>query len=134
MNSKPEEIDVLDRKIQQLEIEKVAFKREKDKSKVEQINKQLADLEEERNQYMAKWEGEKEIIAKVQQIKQEIESYKFEAESAERNGDLGKVAEIRYGALPAAEKVLLETIKELKDYEQEGKRLVREEITSEDIA
>jgi len=134
MNSKPEEIDVLDRKIQQLEIEKVAFKREKDKSKVEQINKQLADLEEERNQYMAKWEGEKEIIAKVQQIKQEVESYKFEAESAERNGDLGKVAEIRYGALPAAEKVLLETIKELKDYEQEGKRLVREEITSEDIA
>jgi ATP-dependent Clp protease ATP-binding subunit ClpB len=134
MNSKPEEIDVLDRKIQQLEIEKVAFKREKDKSKVEQINKQLADLEEERNQYMAKWEGEKEIIAKVQQIKQEIESYKFEAESAERNGDLGKVAEIRYGALPEAEKVLLETINELKDYEQEGKRLVREEITSEDIA
>ena len=134
MNSKPEEIDVLDRKIQQLEIEKVAFKREKDKSKVEQINKQLADLEEERNQYMAKWEGEKEIIAKVQQIKQEIESYKFEAESAERNGDLGKVAEIRYGALPEAEKVLLETINELRDYEQEGKRLVREEITSEDIA
>ena len=134
MNSKPEEIDVLDRKIQQLEIEKVAFKREKDKSKVEQINKQLADLEEERNQYMAKWEGEKEIIAKVQQIKQEIESYKFEAERAERNSDLGKVAEIRYGALPKAEKVLLETINELKDYEQEGKRLVREEITSEDIA
>jgi ATP-dependent Clp protease ATP-binding subunit ClpB len=134
MNSKPEEIDVLDRKIQQFEIEKVAFKREKDKSKVEQINKQLADLEEERNQYMAKWEGEKEIIAKVQQIKQEIESYKFEAESAERNGDLGKVAEIRYGALPEAEKVLLENINELKDYEQEGKRLVREEITSEDIA
>ncbi|MCJ7716017.1 MAG: ATP-dependent chaperone ClpB [Anaerolineales bacterium] len=134
MNSKPEEIDVLDRKIQQLEIEKVAFKREKDKSKVEQINKQLADLEEERNQYMAKWEGEKEIIAKVQQIKQEIESFKFEAERAERNSDLGKVAEIRYGALPKAEKVLLETINELKDYEQEGKRLVREEITSEDIA
>jgi ATP-dependent Clp protease ATP-binding subunit ClpB len=134
MNSKPEEIDVLDRKIQQLEIEKVAFKREKDKSKVEQINKQLADLEEEQNQYMAKWEGEKEIIAKVQQIKQEIESLKFEAERAERNSDLGKVAEIRYGALPKAEKVLLETINELKDYEQEGKRLVREEITSEDIA
>ena len=134
MNSKPEEIDVLDRKIQQLEIEKVAFKREKDKTKVEQIIKQLANLEEMRKQYMAKWEGEKKIIEKVQQIKQEIESYKFEAERAERNGDLGKVAEIRYGTLPKAEKVLSETINELKEYDLEGKRLVREEVTSEDIA
>jgi ATP-dependent Clp protease ATP-binding subunit ClpB len=134
MNSKPEEIDVLDRKIQQLEIEKVAFKREKDKAKVELINKQLADLEEERKQYMAKWEGEKKIIVKVQKIKQEIEASKFEAERAERNGDFGKVAEIRYGTLPGAEKVLSETIAELKAYDLEGKRMLREEITSEDIA
>lgn len=134
MNSKPEEIDVLERKIQQLEIEKVAFKREKDKTRVELINKQLADLEESRKQFMAIWEGEKNIISQVQKLKQSIEGFKLEAEKAERNGDFGKVAEIRYGTLPEAERVLENTIKELKAFDLQGKRLVREEITSEDIA
>ncbi|MCF8378914.1 MAG: AAA family ATPase [Bacteroidales bacterium] len=134
MNSKPEEIDVLERKIQQLEIEKVAFKREKDKSRVDSINKQLADLEEARKQFMAKWEGEKKIISQVQLLKQNIESFKLEAERAERNGDFGRVAEIRYGTLPEAELVLEKTIHELKNYDLQGKRLVREEVTSEDIA
>jgi len=134
MNSRPESIDTLERKIQQLEIEKEAFKREKDKSRVEAISRQLADLKEELNQLMAVWKDEKEIVSKIQQIKQRLEELKFEAEKAERESNLGRVAEIRYGELPAAEKQLEETIERFREYEKEGKRLVREEITSEDIA
>ena len=134
MNSKPEEIDVLDRKIQQLEIEKVAFKREKDKEKVERIKQQLAELEEERKQLNALWEEEKNVVTEIQNIKQKIENYRYEAEKAERETNLGKVAEIRYGLLPEAESMLEKAIDKLPHYEKEGKRLVREEITSEDIA
>ncbi|MGM0463514.1 MAG: ATP-dependent chaperone ClpB [Bacteroidota bacterium] len=134
MNSKPEELDILDRKIQQLEIEKVAFKREKDKEKVDARNRQLAELEDERKQLTALWEEEKSVVNDIQKIKQKIEDYRYQAEKAERQSDLGKVAEIRYGQLPEAEAELKKAIEKLQDYEKEGKRLVREEITSEDIA
>lgn len=134
MNSKPEEIDILDRKIQQLEIEKVAFKREKDKERVEKIKEQLAGMEEERKQLTALWEEEKNVVSEIQNIKQQIEDYRYQAEKAERESNLGKVAEIRYGLLPEAEEKLKKAIEKLQDYENDGKRLVREEITSEDIA
>jgi len=134
MNSKPEELDVLERKIQQLEIEREAFKREKDEEKLKQINKQLAELEEERSELMALWMQEKEAVQNIQKIKEEIESLKFEAEKAEREGDLTRVAEIRYSKLPDAEKRLKDAIAKFHEYEEEGKRLVREEVTAEDIA
>ncbi|GAB4246402.1 MAG: ATP-dependent chaperone ClpB [Ekhidna sp.] len=134
MNSKPEEIDILDRKIQQLEIEREAFKREKDKERLKHIAKQLADLEEERKQLMALWEDEKSVVVNIQSIKQTIEDLKYQAEKAEREGDLGKVAEIRYGELPKKEEELKEAVAKLQEYETKGKRLVREEITAEDIA
>ncbi|MEE4213721.1 MAG: ATP-dependent chaperone ClpB [Bacteroidales bacterium] len=134
INSKPEEIDVLDRKIQQLEIEKVAFKREKEKDRVEKIKEQLADLEDERKQLTALWEEEKNVVNEIQNIKQQIEDYRYQAEKAERESNLAKVAEIRYGLLPKAEENLKNAIEKLQHYEKDGKRLVREEITSEDIA
>jgi ATP-dependent Clp protease ATP-binding subunit ClpB len=134
MNSKPESIDILERKIQQLEIEREAFKREKDKDRVEQLSRQIADLEDEHKQLMATWADEKAVVEKIQQIKQQIEDLKYRAEKAERDSDLGSVAEIRYGQLPAAEEKLKSTIGKLQEYEKEGKRLVREEITSGDIA
>ena len=134
MNSKPESIDTLERKIQQLEIEREAFKREKDKERVEQLSRQIADLEDEHKQLMANWVDEKSIVEKIQTIKQRIEELKYQAERAERESDLGKVAEIRYGQLPSAEDDLKSTIAKLQEYEQEGRRLVREEITAEDIA
>lgn len=134
MNSKPEEIDALDRRIQQLEIEKVAFKREKDEQKLKQIGSQLAELESERKQLMALWQDEKNIVEKIQKIKTDIEGLKYQADRAERDGDLGRVAEIRYGSLPEAEAELKATVEKMKEYDREGKRLVREEVTSEDIA
>ncbi|GAA0892722.1 ATP-dependent chaperone ClpB [Fulvivirga kasyanovii] len=134
MNSKPEEIDVLDRKIQQLEIEREAFKREKDKERLKHIAKQLADLEEERKQLVAMWEDEKAVVVNIQTIKQSIEDLKYQAEKAEREGDFGKVAEIRYGELPKKEEELKKAVSKLQTYETKGKRLVREEITAEDIA
>lgn len=134
MNSRPESIDTLERKIQQLEIEKEAFKREKDKSRVESISRQLADLQDEHKQLMAVWKEEKDIVTNIQKIKQQVEDLKLEADRAERDSNLGRVAEIRYGELPAAEKKLSETIETLKSYEKDGRRMVREEITSEDIA
>jgi ATP-dependent Clp protease ATP-binding subunit ClpB len=134
MNSKPEAIDTLERKIQQLEIEREAFKREKDKARVEQLSRQIADLEDEHKQLMATWVDEKSIVEKIQTIKQQIEELKYRAEKAERESDLGTVAEIRYGQLPSAEAELQSTIDKLHQVESDGKRLVREEITAEDIA
>jgi len=134
MNSKPEEIDMLDRKIQQLEIEREAFKREKDKERLKHIAKQLADLEEERKQLMALWEDEKAVVVNIQTIKQSIEDLKYQAEKAEREADFGKVAEIRYGDLPNKDRELKNAVAKLQEYETKGKRLVREEITAEDIA
>ena len=134
MNSKPESIDTLERKIQQLEIEREAVKREKDKTRVEQLSRQIADLEDEHKQLMATWVDEKSIVEKIQEIKKHIEELRYRAEKSERESDLAAVAEIRYGQLPAAEEELARTISKLQEYEKEGKRLVREEITAEDIA
>ncbi len=134
MNSKPVSIDILERKIQQLEIEREAVKREKDKVRVEQISRQLADLEDEHKQLMATWVDEKAIVEKIQKVKQTIEQLRYQAEKAERESDLGTVAEIRYGQLPAAEEELASTIAKLQEYEEKGHRMVREEITAEDIA
>jgi len=134
MNSKPVAIDALDRKIQQLEIEREAFKREKDKGHLEDIGRHLSELEDERNQLSAQWQREKKVVSDIQNTKQEIENLKYQAEKAEREGNLGMVAEIRYGQLPRAEENLVKFVEKLNLYEGEGKRLVREEITSEDIA
>jgi len=125
MNSKPEVIDALDRRIQQLEIEREAFKREKDKTRVEQIGKQLSELEEEHKQLTARWQSEKDVVSLIQKTKQRIEDLKFQAERAERDGDLGMVAEIRYGQLPLAEENLKEYIAQLHRNEADGNKLVR---------
>ncbi|WP_296313822.1 ATP-dependent chaperone ClpB [Winogradskyella sp. UBA3174] len=132
INSKPEELDVLDRKVMQLEIELEAIKREKDESKLKSLKADLANLKEERNELNAKWKSEKEIVEKVQTIKQDIENYKLEAERAERDGDYGKVAEIRYGKIKEATVELEKFQKQLS--EQQETSMIKEEVTYEDIA
>ncbi len=132
INSKPEELDVLDRKIMQLEIEHEAIKREQDETKLKSIKSELANLKEERNELNAKWKSEKETVENVQNIKQEIENYKLEAERAEREGDYGKVAEIRYGKIKEATEKLENFQKEL--VAQQETALIKEEVTYEDIA
>lgn len=134
INSKPEELDVLDRKIMQLEIELEAIKRENDETKVKSINADLANLKEERNEVFAKWESEKSVVDNVQNTKEEIENYKQEAEKAERDGDYGRVAELRYGKIKEAQKKLEELQKELQQQQDNGKSLIKEEVTNEDIA
>jgi ATP-dependent Clp protease ATP-binding subunit ClpB len=132
INSKPEELDVLDRKIMQLEIEIEAIKREKDEKKLKTLRKELANLQEERESIYAKWKSEKDIIEEIQKAKENIENYKAEAERAEREGNYGLVAEIRYGKIQKEE----ETLKELqaKLAENQENALIKEEVTSEDIA
>ncbi|MDB9783060.1 AAA family ATPase, partial [Winogradskyella sp.] len=132
INSKPEELDVLDRKIMQLEIEHEAIKREKDETKLKGLKADLANLKEERNELNAKWMSEKEVVDNVQNIKEEIENFKIEAERAERDGDYGKVAEIRYGKIKDAIEKLEKYQKELAN--QQGTSLIKEEVTYEDIA
>ena len=132
INSKPEELDVLDRKIMQLEIEHEAIKREKDETKLKSLKAELANLKEERNELNAKWKNKKEVVENVQNIKQEIENYKLEAERAEREGDYGKVAEIRYGKVKEATEALEKFQKQLA--EQQETALIKEEVTYEDIA
>ena len=132
INSKPEELDVLDRKIMQLEIEHEAIKREKDETKLKSLKADLANLKEERNELNAKWKSEKEVVENVQNIKQEIENYKLEAERAERDGDYGKVAEIRYGKIKEATEQLEKFQKELSEHKETA--LIKEEVTYEDIA
>ncbi|MCA0152803.1 ATP-dependent chaperone ClpB [Winogradskyella vincentii] len=132
INSKPEELDVLDRKIMQLEIEHEAIKREKDEVKLKSLKSELANLKEERNELNAKWKSEKETVENVQNIKLEIENYKLEAERAEREGDYGKVAEIRYGKIKEATEKLESFQKQLA--EQQETALIKEEVTYEDIA
>ncbi|WP_299111027.1 ATP-dependent chaperone ClpB [uncultured Winogradskyella sp.] len=132
INSKPEELDVLDRKIMQLEIEHEAIKREKDETKLKSLKADLANLKEERNELNAKWMSEKEVVDNVQNIKEEIENFKIEAERAERDGDYGKVAEIRYGKIKEANEKLEKFQKELA--EQQDTSLIKEEVTYEDIA
>ncbi|MDG4717230.1 ATP-dependent chaperone ClpB [Winogradskyella marincola] len=132
INSKPEELDVLDRKIMQLEIEHEAIKREKDETKLKSLKAELANLKEERNELNAKWKSEKETVENVQNIKQEIENYKLEAERAEREGDYGKVAELRYGKIKEATEKLEAYQEQLA--EQQETALIKEEVTYEDVA
>ncbi|MGA9637286.1 ATP-dependent chaperone ClpB [Flavobacterium sp.] len=134
INSKPEELDVLDRKIMQLEIEIEAIKREKDESKIKILGMDLANLKEERNQIYTKWKSEKDVVDNIQAVKKEIEDYKYEAERAEREGDYGKVAEIRYGKIKEAQEQLDLLHKDLADNQADGSSLIKEEVTREDIA
>jgi len=133
INSKPEELDVLDRKIMQLEIEIEAIKREKDESKLKVLGLDLANLKEERNEIFAKWKSEKDVVDNIQLVKTEIENYKYEAERAEREGDYGKVAEIRYGKIKEAQEKLATLTHQLQE-NQSGTSLIKEEVTREDIA
>ncbi|MDI3527463.1 MAG: ATP-dependent Clp protease ATP-binding subunit ClpB [Tenuifilum sp.] len=133
MNSVPEEIDELERKIKQLEIEREAIKREGDKPKLDELSKTLAELNEERTRLRAKWESEKNVIERIQQLKQNIEQMKFEAEEAERNSDYGKVAEIRYGRIKQAEAEIEQLKEELKKVQSDF-ALIKEEVDAEDIA
>ncbi len=132
INSKPEELDVLDRKIMQLEIEIEAIKREKDETKLKSLRSDLANLKEERNDINAKWKSEKEVVDTIQNIKQDIENYKLEAERAEREGDYGKVAELRYGKIKEATEALEAQQAILAN--QKDNSLIKEEVTYEDIA
>jgi ATP-dependent Clp protease ATP-binding subunit ClpB len=133
INSKPEELDVLDRKIMQLEIEIEAIKREKDETKLKSLHSDLANLKEERNEINAKWKSEKEVVDNIQNAKLNIENLKTEAEKAEREGDYGKVAEIRYGKIKVAQEQLEGFQKTLSE-NQAGNSLIKEEVTYEDIA
>ncbi|AVR45834.1 ATP-dependent chaperone ClpB [Christiangramia fulva] len=133
INSKPEELDVLDRKIMQLEIEIEAIKREKDETKLKALRADLANLKEERNDLHARWMSEKEVVDNIQNLKSDIENYKLEAEKAEREGDYGKVAEIRYGKIKESQEKL-EKLQQQVAEKQDGKSLIQEEVTYEDIA
>ena len=134
INSKPEELDVLDRKIMQLEIEIAAIKREKDESKLKALGMDLANLKDDRNEVFTKWKSEKDVVDNIQTIKTEIEDFKYEAERAEREGDYGKVAEIRYGKIKEAQERLEGFQKQLAEDQKEGTSLIKEEVTREDIA
>ncbi|MFL0093340.1 ATP-dependent chaperone ClpB [Tenacibaculum maritimum] len=132
MNSKPEELDVLDRRIMQLEIEIEAIKREDDTAKLKSLNADLANLKEDRNEINAKWQSEKSVVDTIQSLKAAIENYKQEADKAERNGDYGKVAEIRYGKIKTAQESLEEQQKILAN--QQDNALIKEEVTYDNIA
>lgn len=133
IDSVPEELDELNRKIMQFEIEREAIKREKDDRKLNELNEEIANLNEERQQIRAKWESEKQVVQGIQNMKEAIENFKIEAEQAERSGDYGKVAEIRYGRVREAEQRLSELEKQLASMQTE-KALIKEEVDSEDIA
>ncbi|HER41207.1 MAG TPA: AAA family ATPase, partial [Salinimicrobium catena] len=133
INSKPEELDVLDRKIMQLEIEMEAIKREKDEAKLKSLRADLANLKDERNELHAQWKNEKEVVDNIQTAKSNIEEYKLEAERAEREGNYGRVAELRYGKIKEEQERLSELQKQLEE-NQQGKSLIKEEVTNEDIA
>ena len=133
VDSVPEELDEISRKIKQLEIEREAIKRENDKPTLEQICKEIAELKEQEKSYKAKWQSEKTLVNRIQQNKVEIENLKFEADKAEREGDYGKVAEIRYGKLQALNQEIEDTQKELHAM-QGDKAMIKEEVDAEDIA
>jgi len=132
MNSMPEELDKLERQIRQLEIEREAIKRENDEEKLKQLNTEIANLSVERDTFRAKWKEEKDLVEKVQNAKAEIEQLKLEAEQAERNGDYGKVAEIRYGKVKEKEKIINVYAGQLESLSD--KRIMKEEVDAEDIA
>ena len=133
MDSVPEEIDTLERKIQQLEIEREALKREGDEARIKEISLEIATLDEERKNLRAKWQSEKDIIAKIQQHKQQIENLKLEAEQAERQGNYEKVAEIRYGRIKEAEANTEDLNEKLRNMQADS-ALIKEEVTADDIA
>lgn len=132
MNSMPEQLDNLERQIRQLEIEREAIKREKDEGKLKELNTEISTLSVERDTFKAKWQQEKELVEKVQNAKAEMENLKMAAEKAEREGDYGKVAEIRYGKLQNQEKIIAEYTVQLEEINE--KRLLKEEVDAEDIA
>jgi ATP-dependent Clp protease ATP-binding subunit ClpB len=134
MDSLPEELDELNRRIMQLEIEREAIRREKDKDKEAVLSKEIADLSEERNALKAKWDNEKTIVHGIQKEKESIDKLKFEAEQAEKTGDYGKVAEIRYGKMTEADKRLKEFQYKMTEMQGAGHSLLKEEVDSEDIA
>ena len=132
-DSLPEELDEIERRLKQLEIEREAIKREKDEAKLAILNKEIEELREQEKSYKAKWQSEKELVNKIQQNKQEIEQLKFEADKAEREGDYGKVAEIRYGKLKALEDEIRHIQEDLR-HQQGDNAMIKEEVTAEDIA
>ncbi len=134
INSMPIELDEVDRKIRQLEIEREAIKRENNQKKLEELHKEIAELSDKRSDLRAKWQGEKEVVEGIQKVKEEIEHLKFDAEQAERNGDYGKVAEIRYGKIKESETQLKAFESKLTEMQQSGSQMIKEEVGSEDIA
>lgn len=132
-DSQPEELDEITRRLRQLEIEREAIKRENDTAKLEQLNKEIAELSEKEKDLRAKWEGEKEVLSRIQQDKQQQEQLKFEAERAEREGDYGRVAEIRYGKLKQLDDDIRAQQEQLKN-RQGTEAMVKEEVTPDDIA
>ena len=134
INSMPEELDEVGRKIRQLEIEREGIKREGDKQKLKFLGEEIANLSEQRDQLKAKWQGEKQVIDGTQQVKENIEQLKFEARQAEREGDFGKVAEIRYGKLSEAEESLKKFEAQLEKLQASGSQMLKEEVDAEDIA
>ncbi len=134
INSMPIELDEVERKIMQLEIEREAMKREQEDRKVEELNKEIAEHQDRRNALRAKWQGEKEMIENVQRIKTDIENLKLQANAFEKQGDYGKVAEIRYGKIKEAELQLVTYEQKLSEAKESGSQLVKEEVDSEDIA
>jgi ATP-dependent Clp protease ATP-binding subunit ClpB len=133
INSKPEELDEIERKILQLEIEREAIKREKDETKLQQLQEDLANLSSERDALRAKWQSEHEVVDNIQKFKEEIEQLKLEADQAERSGDFGKVAELRYGRIKEAEKALEDAKQQLLEMQTDSK-LIKEEVDAEEIA
>ena len=134
INSMPIELDEVERKIRQLEIEREAIKRENDQKKLEELHKEIAELSDLRSDLRAKWQGEKLVVEGIQKVKEKIENFKFEAEQAERNGDYGKVAEIRYGKIKESETELKGFENKLAELQQSGSQMIKEEVGSEDIA
>ena len=132
-DSQPEELDEITRRLRQLEIEREAIKRENDTAKLEQLNKEIAELSEKEKDLRAKWEGEKEVLSRIQQDKQQQEQLKFEAERAEREGDYGRVAEIRYGKLKQLDDDIRAQQEQLKN-RQGTEAMVKEEVTPDDLA
>ncbi len=133
INSLPEELDELERKIRQLEIEREAIKRENDQKKLSSLSEEIANLEQDRSSLRSKWQSEKDVLDQIQKNKQLIDDYKFEAEQAERSGDFGKVAELRYGKIKIAE-AEIETLRAQLIDTQSGKAMIKEEVDAEDIA
>ena len=132
-DSVPEELDEITRHLKQLEIEREAIKRENDQPKIQQLDKEIAELKDKERDFRAKWEGEKDLVNKIQQDKQEIENLKFEAERMEREGNYERVAEIRYSKLTALEEDIKRIQEQLKST-QGGEAMIREEVTADDIA